>query len=52
MNEKEIKEYLEFMYNSDNVCKCEKCPANEGFSDYEDRKPCGQYRCWVSIHCN
>ena len=51
MTEKEIKQYREFMYHKNNVRKCEGCPENEGFSNYQDRLPCGQYRCWVTVHC-
>ena len=46
------KEYIEFMYNKDNICKCEGCPENYGFKPgADDKLPCGQYNCWVAIHC-
>lgn len=51
MTDSELKSYLEFMTNPDNKRNCSKCPANEGFSDWQDRYPCGQWSCWVTLHC-
>lgn len=52
-NEKITKEeYVKFMTSRENVMNCEKCPMNEGFDSWQDRKPCGQFRCWVKIHCS
>ena len=51
MNDIEIKHYREFMYNKNNIHRCDECPANREFDDHNDRKPCGQYNCWVSVHC-
>lgn len=53
MTEKEVKEYIEFMYNKDNCYQCSRCPANDGFDSGSsgNRKPCGQYQCWVIEHC-
>lgn len=50
------KEIREFLYNSKNIGNCKECPCNDGSFDDElsrmqDKKPCGQFRCWVSIHC-
>ena len=51
MSEKEVRTYLEFMSNADNVMKCGSCPENRGdHSDIERRLPCGQQNCWVSCH--
>lgn len=51
MTEKQIREYVDFMYNKDNIRNCECCPENRNFDDWQDRYPCGQWRCWVYIHC-
>lgn len=48
------KEYREFLYNPDNIFNCVECPDDKGMSDREwgeNRLPCGQYHCWVAIHC-
>ena len=47
MNKEQV---IEFLYNKDNICNCEHCPYNEGMS-HESGNPCGQYNCWVEIHC-
>lgn len=48
-----VQEYLAWLYNRDNICKCERCPDNEGFDAgiSGSRFPCGQFHCWVAIHC-
>ena len=46
-----VKGYTDFMYDPDNIRKCDNCPENNGFDDWQDRLPCGQYHCWVSVHC-
>ena len=47
-----LNEYVRWMCNPDNLYNCEDCPENHGFSRWpETRKPCGQFRCWVAIHC-
>lgn len=51
MTKEEIKEYKDFMYNPENSHKCEGCPENRGFDSWQDRLPCGQWRCWVDSHC-
>jgi len=43
-------DYVKFMTNPGNVGRCENCPKNRHFDDWQDRKPCGQYNCWVSVH--
>lgn len=51
MNEKELKQYREFMTTPSNSHKCENCPANEGRKHTTERVlPCGQYQCWVDVH--
>ena len=46
-----ILDYKNFMFNSDNIRNCENCPENRDFDDWQDRLPCGQWHCWVAIHC-
>lgn len=41
----------EFMYNQNNQFKCKGCPENKGYNmSNPDQHPCGQYRCWVTVH--
>lgn len=48
----EIKAYLDFMYNRENIGKCAECPENRGGDGHEaNGHPCGQQNCWVLIHC-
>lgn len=48
----EVQNYAEFMYNPENSGNCSKCPANQDFSEWPGyRKPCGQFSCWVDVHC-
>lgn len=47
----EIIAYREFMSNPENERNCSVCPENRGMSDWQDRLPCGQWNCWVRIHC-
>lgn len=52
MTDKEYKEYREFMYDKKNIRNCRECPENNGERDLEGlRLPCGQYNCWVAVHC-
>ena len=43
-----IGEANRFLFNSDNIEQCFKCPENLGSSSDH---PCGQNRCWVDICC-
>ena len=45
------EEYRDFMYNPENVRNCEQCPENQGCDDFQYRLPCGQWHCWVELHC-
>ena len=40
-----------FLCNEENEYNCSFCPYNEGQSDWQGRYPCGQWKCWVSLHC-
>ena len=51
MTEKEVNEYLDFMYNPKNSYNCDKCPENSCFDGWEGKLPCGQQNCWVDCHC-
>ena len=49
----EVEMKKEFLYNPDNIMNCEECPENGHFSAWpENRLPCGQFHCWVSLHCD
>ena len=49
MSEKELRDYL---YNPDNAHECDGCPMNQDASEWPgNRLPCGQFRCWVDVHC-
>ena len=49
---KEREEYLTFMYNEDNIRACDRCPENCGAKHMTEAiLPCGQYHCWVALHC-
>lgn len=52
MTEKEIKEAKAFLADPANVHNCTACPFNDGFDDFQHRKPCGQWNCWVEAHCS
>lgn len=45
------EEYIQWMTNPDNAYKCKECPENKGMDNWQDRKPCGQWHCWVVAHC-
>lgn len=48
-----IDRYLNFMCNSENSHNCESCPENNNFNSWPgNRKPCGQFNCWVDLHTN
>lgn len=52
MTAKEIKrKYLDFMCNPENSHNCENCPENKGDDGWQGRWPCGQWHCWVNLHC-
>lgn len=53
MTTEERNEYLNFMYDPKNLHHCEGCPENHGFESGADGNtlPCGQYHCWVAVHC-
>ena len=51
LEKQKIEDYKKFMYNPNNIKCCDICPENNGFDNRQDRLPCGQYRCWVKVHC-
>ena len=51
MTEQERKDYISFMCNAENSHNCDVCPENMGADDWQGRKPCGQWNCWVDCHC-
>ena len=46
-----LEAYREFIFDAQNILKCEKCPENQDMDDWQDRLPCGQWNCWVKLHC-
>lgn len=50
---KEYDKYVESINNPKNKHNCEKCPENAGFDSWPgNRLPCGQFHCWVELHCD
>lgn len=45
------QEIRRFLIDENNIENCTECPYNEGCDDYQHRKPCGQWNCWVAAHC-
>ena len=47
------EEYVKFMYNPDNYYNCKQCPENRNAPAGCNFNilPCGQYHCWVGLHC-
>lgn len=52
MTEKEIREAKAFLANPANAYNCIVCLFNNAFDDFQHRKPCGQWKCWVEAHCS
>ena len=44
------EEHIAFLNDDANIRKCDGCPENIHSDNWQDRLPCGQYRCWVAIH--
>ena len=40
----------EYLYNPENIKRCVGCPENIGCTGI-NQLPCGQYHCWVALHC-
>ena len=47
----EVKKYNDFMNKPENIGNCTHCPENINADSWQGRLPCGQYNCWVKIHC-
>ena len=49
-----VQEVVNFLYNADNIGRCEECPCNDGHERGAAYivGPCGQQNCWVSVHVN
>ena len=46
------KDYVNFMNDRNNSHCCDRCPENNGFDSWPgNRLPCGQFHCWVDMHC-
>ena len=44
------EEHIAFLNDDANIRKCDGCPENIHSDNWQDKLPCGQYRCWVAIH--
>lgn len=51
MTEEIKRKYLDFMCNPENSHNCENCPENKRDDGWQGRWPCGQWHCWVNLHC-
>lgn len=52
MKKYDDNEYVKFMNNPSNSHNCAQCPENAGFDAWPgNRLPCGQFHCWVDLHC-
>lgn len=49
-----LEAYVNFMCNSDNMFKCDRCPENIGHdgNGFDHLYPCGQQRCWVDCYAD
>ena len=46
------KDVRDFLYNPENIEQCDGCPMNQNAGEWPfNRLPCGQFRCWVDLHC-
>lgn len=44
-------EYEAYMFNRDNIRKCENCPQNRGMASVQNNyRQCGQQNCWIAIN--
>ena len=46
------EELISYLESWGNEYECDECPYNDGFDRGASGNclPCGQYRCWVTIH--
>ena len=35
-----------------NEYNCKECCYNIGCDSFQNRYPCGQWNCWVTVHCD
>ena len=40
------------MLDRNNEYNCSECCYNMGCDDFQNRLPCGQWNCWVTINCD
>lgn len=45
------EEYRRFINNPENLYNCANCPENRNEGGWQSRLPCGQWHCWVDLHC-
>lgn len=47
----EVQKIRDFDFNPDNAYKCDGCPHNRNYDNWQGRYPCGQWNCWVVCSC-
>ena len=45
------EETVKFLCDIRNEDNCDECPYNVGADSSQYRKPCGEWYCWVTVHC-
>ena len=40
------------MLDRKNEFNCEHCDYNIGCDSFQNRYPCGQWNCWVTVNCD
>lgn len=40
------------MLDRSNVFNCSECCYNIGCDSFQNRYPCGQWNCWVTVNCD
>ena len=40
------------MLDRNNEFNCENCDYNIGCDSFQNRYPCGQWNCWVTVNCD
>lgn len=48
MDTKKTKEYMDFMYDKNNLMRCRKCPENKGY--HQGSHKCGKTRCLIMAY--
>lgn len=48
------EEKIKYLTDPANSRKCENCPENKNFKNWEPdfKLPCGQQHCWIGCYCD